>query len=102
MKALDADGFVEAVLQLAAELGLKIEERRPGWSICFNETSDKWLSEQHLRQLYPAILEADLSDARINQLIEQVAPGRPCTHVGMRQIVARLHEVGGWAPGAGG
>ncbi|AMR66724.1 hypothetical protein A0T30_10280 [Aquipseudomonas alcaligenes] len=96
---MDENEFVEAVFRLAAEQGLKVEERRPGRSVCFKQTSNKWLSEQHLRQLFPAILESDLSSAKINQLIEQVAPGRPCTHVGMRQIVARLHEIGGWAPG---
>lgn len=101
MKAMDADEFVDLVMVLAVEQGLTVEERRPGLSVCFNQNSDKWLSENHLRQLFPAIIEDGLSDSEINRLIEAVAPGRPCTHVGMRKILSRLHELGGWAPGAG-
>lgn len=49
---MDEEWFVARVFELAGEQGLLIQERRPGRSICFNETSKKWLHEGHIRQLY--------------------------------------------------
>ncbi|MFJ2364805.1 hypothetical protein ACIPIN_14125 [Pseudomonas sp. NPDC087697] len=87
---MNVDEFVEKVFEIAEEVGCSVELRLPGMSICFNKTSDKWLSEHHLRALFPAILDPDLSDRDINTQIEEVAPGRPCTHVKMRKILERL------------
>ena len=102
MKAVTADEFVHRVFEIAEEMGLRVEERRPGKSICFNPNSDKWLDEGRVLALYPKILNGEISDSQINAMIEAVAPGRPCTHVGMRSIVRRLIDEGGWVPAVGG
>ena len=85
------DGFVRRVFEIAGFMGLAIEARTPGPSICFNETSKKWLDKERIRRLFPAALNPKLTDREINQLIESVAPGRPCTHVKMRKILRRIH-----------
>ena len=84
--------FVQRFLEIAEQIGLHVEERRPGRSICFNANSDKWLSEKHLRSLFPQVLEPNLSDTQINRMIEDVAPGRPCTHKGFRTILKTFHS----------
>lgn len=86
--------FVEAVLEAARQRGLRVCVNRDGLDqICFNEKSKKSLHRGHLEQLHPAILRSGLSKSQMNALIEQVAPGRPCTHRGMREIVAQLRQV---------
>jgi hypothetical protein len=85
------DSFVKRVFDLARDK-FDIESRRSGMSICFNRRSNKWLNENHLRDLFPEALEPTLTDGQINQLIESVAPGRPCTHVGMRTILRKIHS----------
>lgn len=83
--------FVTAVLEAARKRGLRVYVNRDGLDqICFNEKSRKSLHRGHLEQLHPAILRSGLSRSQMNALIEQVAPGRPCTHRGMRDIVALL------------
>jgi hypothetical protein len=47
----------------------------------------KQLHAGHIRPLFPAILEEGRS---IPTLIENVAPGRPCTHKPMKEIIAEL------------
>lgn len=98
---MNVDEFVHRIFEIADEMGLLVEDRRPGKSICFNPNSDKWLNEGHLRSLFPMILEPGISDTQVNRMIEGVAPGRPCTHVGMRSILQRLQSEGGWVPGPG-
>ena len=86
--------FVTAVLEVARQRGLRVYVNREGLDqICFNEKSKKSLHQGHLQQLHPAILQIGLSRSQMNTLIEQVAPGRPCTHRGMRDIVAQLQGV---------
>lgn len=85
------DEFVQRVFEIAVRQGLSVELRRPGRSICFNPKSNKWLNENHLRKLYPEALESALSVRRLNRMIDSVAPGRPCTHVGFRAIITQLH-----------
>ena len=41
----------------------------------------------HLKQLYPDILSPT---AKVTALISKVAPGRPCTHKPMREIVSEI------------
>ncbi|ALI03725.1 hypothetical protein C1Y08_27060 [Pseudomonas sp. FW306-02-F02-AA] len=62
---MNVDEFVKKVFEIADELEYCVELRRPGRSICFNKTSDKWLSEHHIRALFPAILDPELSDRDI-------------------------------------
>lgn len=95
------DEFVRRVFEIAAHHGLTVEDRRPGKSICFNPVSNKWLSEGHIRSLFPLVLTPGLSEKQMNQMVEEVAPGRPCTHVGFRKIIRQFHDECGWVPGAG-
>ena len=83
--------FVTAVFEAARKRGLRVHVNREGLDqICFNEKSKKSLHRGHLEQLHPAILRRGLSRSQMNALIEKVAPGRPCTHRGMREIVGAL------------
>ena len=101
---MDEEWFVARVFEFAGEQGLLIQERRPGRSICFNETSKKWLHEGHIRQLYrEGVLADGLERADLNRMIEGVAPGRPCTHVGMRKLVCLVKSgVSGGSTDEGG
>ncbi|MBC8730029.1 hypothetical protein [Paraburkholderia sp. UCT2] len=86
--------FVTAVLDAARNRGFRVERNRDGLNqICFNEKSRKSLHQGHLERLFPAILQAGLSKSQMNALIDGVAPGRPCTHRGMREIVVQLQNV---------
>lgn len=86
--------FVKAVFEAARRRGLRVYVNREGLDqICFNEKSKKSLHRGHLEQLHPAILRSGLSKTQMNAIIEQVAPGRPCTHRGMRDIVVELQGV---------
>jgi len=76
------DKFIDAIFAAARSKGYPIENSRNGKQIDFGH---KKLHEEHLRQLYPAILA---EDAHIPTPIERVAPGRPCSHKPMREILA--------------
>ncbi len=90
---MNKQNFVEAVLLAARERGLRVEPNRNGQQqICFNEKSKKSLHVRHLEDLHPAILDPDLSVTEVNALIQKVAPGRPCTHRGMREIVETIRR----------
>ena len=92
---MSADEFLKRVFEIAHEMGFKpVEMRRHGMSIGFNPKSKKWIHEGHLRALFPNIRVFGLSVTQLNCEIQKVAPGRPCTHVGMRAIIERLHSEG--------
>jgi hypothetical protein len=79
--------FVNHVFRIAKEHGHPLERTRQDWrQIDFGH---KKLHEDHIRQLYPDILQPGAS---IPRLIESVAPGRPCTHKPMREIIAQLRK----------
>jgi hypothetical protein len=80
-----AETFVDRVLQTAKELGYPVERTRQGLRQV--DFGHKKLHEDHVRRLYPDILQ---SSANIPKLIETVAPGRPCTHKPMREILALM------------
>jgi len=48
---------------------------------------NKKLHAGHLEQIFPEILDPE---ANISQLIERVAPGRPCAHRPTREIIQRI------------
>lgn len=52
---------------------------------------NKKLHVEHLEKLYPDILQID---AYIPSLINKIAPGRPCSHRPMRQIMEQLRLEG--------
>lgn len=80
------DEFIEKVIIVARNLNFLIEDSRNGRQIDFGH---KKLHEGHLRVLYPEILN---ENANINILIDNVAPGRPCTHAPMRTIIAIIRQ----------
>ena len=84
MKMMTESEFVTVVLQEAEQQGYEIEDSRNGRQIDFGH---KKLHEGHLRTLYPEILE---EDAHVPTLVDAVAPGRPCSHRPMREILARI------------
>ncbi|EGQ7944692.1 hypothetical protein NMR30_003435 [Vibrio cholerae] len=82
---MEIEEFVCRVIKLAKDQGYKVELTRTGQQqINFGH---KKLDEKHLKKLYPKILE---SDAHIPTLINQVAPGRTCTHRPMREIIQQI------------
>ena len=88
---MEKDEFVAAVFEAATQDGLKIDVDRKGRKrIWFNPNSRKYLDEERIAALHPAILQPGIGSGEMNRLIESVAPGRPCTHVGMREIVERI------------
>jgi hypothetical protein len=85
---ISSDAFVDSVFQIAKELGYPVKLNRDRkMQIYF--PNKKALHEEHLRMLYPDIL---LNGAQVHKLIKAVAPGRPCSHRPMREIIAQLHD----------
>ena len=77
--------FVNRVFQIAQAVGYPVTLNGRGYrQIDFGH---KQLHEEHLQRLYPSILGPD---ARIGKLIDEVAPGRPCTHKPLRLIIEQL------------
>jgi len=77
--------FIDAVVREASKDGYRIETNRNGQTQI--DFGHKKLHAGHLEKLYPAILKPGANVARE---IENVAPGRPCTHRPMREILARI------------
>jgi hypothetical protein len=79
--------FVDRVFQIAKEHGYPVERNRQGLrQIDFGH---KKLHEEHIRRLYPDILQPTES---VSNIIDVIAPGRPCTHRPMREIVAQYRK----------
>jgi hypothetical protein len=87
---LSKDEFVNEVLRVARERGYTLEynARNGRRQIDFGH---KKLHTGHLEDLYPAILHQGV---HIPSLIEHVAPGRPCSHRPMREIIEQLRREG--------
>jgi hypothetical protein len=79
--------FTAMVIQIARQLGYRIELSRDGRDQI--DFGTKKLHAGHLARLFPDALTTDVDVAR---LIERVAPGRPCTHPPMRQIIGIMLE----------
>lgn len=80
--------FIDQVFRNARAKGFKIEMSRNGQTQI--DFGHKKLHSGHLEQLFPEIL---FRDANVAKLIDAVAPGRPCTHKPMREIVEQLAEI---------
>ena len=80
--------FNEQVARIAHSNGYKIETNRNGQTQI--DFGHKKLHSGHFSQLFPEIL---VKDANVSKLIEAVAPGRPCTHKPMREIIAQLAKI---------
>lgn len=81
---MNQDEFVEVVIAEARQRRYPVENSRNGRQIDFGH---KKLHEGHLQALYPDIL-AD--GANVSDLIEKVAPGRPCSHRPIKEILASI------------
>lgn len=84
--------FIEAVVAGARARNLAVTHNRNGRvSICFNATSKKSLHADHLGKLFDCgYAEQGRTQAERNALVKQVAPGRPCTHRELREIVEAM------------
>lgn len=82
------NNFIQEVLRIAKEQGyiIEISSRNKLEQIDFG---NKKLHVGHLEKLYPEILSDDVNIAK---LINKAAPGRPCTHKPMREIVKQLQN----------
>lgn len=87
---INEEEFIVEVIRVAREQGYKIElSTRNGLpQIDFGK---KKLHAGHLAKMYPAVLSDQI---RLARLIESVAPGRPCAHRPMREIIERLRKEG--------
>ena len=81
---MEEEEFVEQFMKIAGRR-FKIEINRDGLRQI--DFGNKKLHERHLRKLFPKILQ---KDADVAKLIEEVAPGRPCTHKPVKEIVAQI------------
>jgi hypothetical protein len=82
--------FVSEVIATARRKGWRIETNRDGLTQI--DFGNKKLHVGHLEAMFPKILDDTASIARI---IEEVAPGRSCTHKPMREILAELKSDAG-------
>ncbi len=78
--------FQSDILQIAKEHDCKVSRLRDT-DIPQVDFRYKKLHGNHFRKLFPGIL-AD--NTNINKLIEEVVPGRPCTHRLFREIVKQI------------
>jgi hypothetical protein len=84
-KIMTKEQFIDTVIDVAKKHGYPVRINRYNqWQIYFGH---KQLHEGHLAKLYPDILKEDVN---IRKLIERVAPGRPCTHRPMEEIIAYI------------
>ena len=82
------DDFIYEVIRVARKKGYKIETNaRNGLEQI--DFGSKKLHAGHLEKLYPNILTANTN---IPALIEKVAPGRPCSHKPMREIIEQIRR----------
>ena len=84
---MNSQQFIDQVVQLARRAGYKIEVNR--YSQVQIDFGNKKLHSGHLERLFPEILSPC---ANLPRLIENIAPGRPCTHRPMRHIVQQITE----------
>ena len=80
--------FQADIIRLATIDGYEVGNLR-GTAIPQIDFGNKKLHGNHFRALFPYVL-AD--GANINELIETVAPGRPCAHVPFRKIVQQIRR----------
>ena len=85
------EDFLSDVFRIAEERGYKIETCN-GKGYPQIDFGIKKLHAEHIKKLYPEVLD---KDARIGELIECVAPGRPCTDAPFRGIVEQIRTERG-------
>jgi len=80
--------YVKAAIFNARKMKYKIQTNRD--NIEQIDFGNKTLTSTHLSLTYPEILRPD---ADIPKIIDKVAPGRPCTHKPMKEIVALINAA---------
>ncbi len=85
---IDREQFINEIIRVAREQGYRIESNARTGQVQINFGKKK-LHAGHLSALYPRALDPNENIAR---LIDQVAPGRPCSHKPMREIISQLQE----------
>lgn len=84
---MDLREFMDEVINLSRRRGHTIETNRNGQRQV--DFGHKKLHEGHLTMMFPRILD---NEARVSTIIEEVAPGRPCTHKPMREIIQAIRS----------
>lgn len=82
---MESQQFIERVVEISRRKGFKIETNRDGLTQI--DFGNKKLHVGHLKQMFPEIFQPA---ADIPKLIERIAPGRPCSHKPMKEIVAEI------------
>lgn len=76
------------VVRIARERGYRIETNKKNNLPQINFGLKKLHLGQIMR-LYPDVL---LENAKVNKLIAEIAPGRPCAHKPFREIIEQIHR----------
>lgn len=84
----ELEDFIDDVFRIARERGYRIETNQRN-SLPQIDFGIKKLHVGHIQKLYPDVLK---KNARINELIERVAPGRPCSHKPFREIIGQINK----------
>jgi hypothetical protein len=84
---MEIQQFIEQVLKIARENGYRIETNRDG--LAQIDFGNKKLHAGHLRAVFPEIME---DGAAIAEIIERAAPGRPCAHKPMKEIIGEIRN----------
>ena len=79
--------FANLVVTTARNKGWRIETNRDGLTQI--DFGNKKLHTCHLEAMFPGIFA---EGASISAVIDKVAPGRPCTHKPMREIIADIKK----------
>lgn len=88
MMKYSKEQFIDDVFRVARERGYRIETNRRN-NLPQIDFGLKKLHLGHIKKLYPDVL---LENAKVNKLIERVAPGRPCSHKPFREIIEQIHR----------
>ncbi len=84
----DLEQFIDDVFRIARERGYRIETNQRN-NLPQIDFGIKKLHLGYIKRLYPDVL---LENARVNKLIEKIAPGRPCVHKPFREIVEQIQK----------
>jgi len=78
--------YIDDVFRIAREKGHLIETNQRN-GLAQIDFGLKKLHLGHIEKLYPDVL---MENAKVNKLIESVAPGRPCSHKPFREIIEKI------------
>lgn len=88
---MNKEEFADAAFRIARKRDLDIDQGRDGrMRIWFNPKSKKYLWRDQIEALHPLLLQKDLTKGQVSARIQEIAPGKPCTHKGMREIAEEI------------